>query len=85
MGPLQYYFLHGQASGLGHLLKVMHEYNAESPKQGRKRFNYIVKTIYFSCLPVLTAAISSCGSSQLPCEVYTKLLVPLFMLTLVGV
>ena len=44
-GPLQYYFLHGQASGLGHLLQYMLEYNAESPKKDRKRFNSIVKTI----------------------------------------
>ena len=35
-----------QASGLGHLLQHMHEYNAESPKQGSQRFNYIVKTIH---------------------------------------
>ena len=31
----------------------MREYNAESPKQGRKRFNSIVKTMCFSYLPVI--------------------------------
>ena len=51
-GLLQYYFLHSQAGELGHLMQYMHQYNAESPKQGRKRFNYIVKTIYFSYLPI---------------------------------
>ena len=30
-----------QAGGLGHLLQYMRKYNAESPKQGSKRFNYI--------------------------------------------
>ena len=67
-GPLQYYFLHGQSSGLGHLLQYMCEYNAESPKQGRKRFNSIVKTIHFSYLPIsylwcgAMALASICGS-----------------------
>ena len=42
-----------QAGGLGHLLLFMRKYNAESPKQGRKRFNSIVKTINFSYLPFL--------------------------------
>ena len=31
----------------------MHEYNAESPKQGRKGFIYIVKRIHFSYLPII--------------------------------
>ena len=39
--------------GAGHLLQYMREYNAESPKQGRKRFNYIVKKIYISYLPII--------------------------------
>ena len=30
----------------------MCEYNSESPKQGRKRFNSIAKTIHFSNLPI---------------------------------
>ena len=30
-----------QACGLGHLLQYLREYNAESPKQGRKRFCYV--------------------------------------------
>ena len=34
------------------LLHYMREYNAESPKQGRKGFNSIVNTIYFSYLPI---------------------------------
>ena len=42
-----------QAGRLGHLLHYMREYNAESPKQGRKGFNSIVKTIYFSYLPTI--------------------------------
>ena len=33
----------GQAGGLGHLLQYMPEFNAESTKQGRKRFNYQVR------------------------------------------
>ena len=41
-----------QAGGLGHLLQYMPEYNAESPKQGSKRFNSNVKTIHFSYLPI---------------------------------
>ena len=31
----------------------MREYNAETPKQGRKRFNSIAKTIHFSYLPII--------------------------------
>ena len=31
----------------------MREYNAESPKQGRKRINSIVETIHFSYLPII--------------------------------
>ena len=31
----------------------MRKYNAQSQKQGRKRFNYIVKTIHFSYLPII--------------------------------
>ena len=42
-----------QAGGLGHLLQCMNEYNAVSKKQGRKRFNSIVKTIYFFYLPII--------------------------------
>ena len=33
-----------QAGRLGHLLQYMYEYNAESPTQGRKGFNSIVKS-----------------------------------------
>ena len=36
-----------QAGWLGHLLQNMREYNAESPKQGRKRLYSIAKTIGF--------------------------------------
>ena len=42
-----------QAGGLGPLLQYMCEYNAGSQKQGRKRFNSIVKTISFSYLPII--------------------------------
>ena len=42
-----------QAGGLGHLLQYRREYNSKSPKQGRKRFNSIVKTIHFSYLPII--------------------------------
>ena len=42
-----------QAGGLGHLLQCMRKYNAESPKQGRKRFNSIVKTIGFDHLVII--------------------------------
>ena len=31
----------------------MHKYNAESPKQGSKRFNYIVKTINIADLGII--------------------------------
>ena len=41
------------AGGLGHLLQYIREYNAESPKQDRKRFNYFVKTSHFSYLPII--------------------------------
>ena len=41
-----------QAGGLGHLLQYMCEYNTESPKKGRKRFNSTVKTIHFSYLHI---------------------------------
>ena len=34
-----------QAGRLGHQFQYMRECNAESPKQGRKRFNSLVKTI----------------------------------------
>ena len=42
-----------QASGLGHQFQYMREYNAESPKQGRKMFNYIVKTINIADLGII--------------------------------
>ena len=42
-----------QAGALGHLLQCMRKYNAESPKQGRKRFDYIVKTIGFYNLVII--------------------------------
>ena len=55
--PIQYLYsttVEGcQAGGLGHRLQYMREYNAESKKQGRKRFNSIVKTIHFSYLPII--------------------------------
>ena len=35
------------------LQQYMREYNTDSPKQGRKRFNSIVKTIHFSYLPII--------------------------------
>ena len=38
---------------MGHLLQFMRKYNAESKKQGRKRFNSIVKTIHFSYHPII--------------------------------
>ena len=42
-----------QAGGLGHQFQYMREYNAESPKQGRKRFNSIVKTINIADLGII--------------------------------
>ena len=42
-----------QTRGLGHLSQYMHKYNAEIPKQDRKRFNSIVKTIHNSYLPII--------------------------------
>ena len=42
-----------QASGLGHLLQYMCEYNAERPKQDRKRFNSIVKTMGFDHIVII--------------------------------
>ena len=38
---------------MGHLLQYMREYNAKSQKQGRKRFNSIVKTIGFDHLVII--------------------------------
>ena len=43
----------GETGGLGHLLQYMPECNAKSPKQSRKRFKPIVKTIHFSYLPII--------------------------------
>ena len=42
-----------QAGGLGHQFLYMCEYDAEIPKQGKKRFNSIVNTINFSYLPAI--------------------------------
>ena len=42
-----------QAGGLGHQFLYMREYDAKSPKQGKKRFNSIVKKINFSYLPII--------------------------------
>ena len=42
-----------QAGGLGHQFLYMREYDAKSPKQGKKRFNTIVKKINFSYLPII--------------------------------
>ena len=39
--------------GLGHLLQYMRKYNAESTKQGSKRFNSIVKTINIANLGII--------------------------------
>ena len=36
-----------------HLLQYMSKYNAESPKQGSKRFNSIVKTINIADLGII--------------------------------
>ena len=41
-----------QAGGLGRQLQYMREDNAESPKQGRKKFNSIIKTISFDHLVI---------------------------------
>ena len=35
------------------LYKYMRKYNAESPKQDRKRFNYIMKTINIANLDII--------------------------------
>ena len=37
----------------GHLLQYKCEYNAESPRKGRKRLYSIAKTIHFSYLPII--------------------------------
>ena len=37
----------------GHQFQYMREYNAESPKQDRKRFNFIVKTINIADLGII--------------------------------
>ena len=47
-----------QAVGLGHLLQYVREYNAESPKQDRKRFNSIVRTIDFDHLVIIYLCIT---------------------------
>ena len=41
------------ADCMGHLLRHMREYNAESPKQSRKRFNSNAKTIDFDHLVII--------------------------------
>ena len=56
-----------QAGGLGHLLHYLREYNAESPKQGRKGFNSIVKTIYVLFLSSYYLSMITHESSQLLC------------------
>ena len=43
----------GRLGHPGHPLHDMHEYNAESPKQGRNRFNYIAKTKYIADLVII--------------------------------
>ena len=48
-----------QAGRLGHLSQHRREYNAESPKQGRKRFNSIVKTIGFDHLVIISLWLKS--------------------------
>ena len=42
-----------QAGGLDHLLQYIRKYNAESPKQGSKRFNSAVKTINIANLGII--------------------------------
>ena len=42
-----------KAGRLGHLLQYMRKYKAESPKQGSKRFNSIVKTINIGDLGII--------------------------------
>ena len=49
--PCRYHCWGMPGHGLGHLLQSIRKYNAESPKQGRKRLNSIVKRINFSYLP----------------------------------
>ena len=55
-----------QAGGLGHLLQYMREYNAESQKQGRKRFNSIVKTIGFDHLVIIYLWVFSSSKAMFP-------------------
>ena len=43
----------GRRAGSPVVVLYILEYNAESPKQGRKTFNSIVKTIHFSNLPII--------------------------------
>ena len=42
-----------QAGGLGHQFQYRREYNAESPQQGSRRFNSIVKTKYIVDLGIV--------------------------------
>ena len=44
------------------LLQHMHKYNAKSPKQDRKRFNSIVKTIHIFYLPIIYLCLQVSGS-----------------------
>ena len=46
-------FITVQAGRLGQLFQYMHKYNAESPKQGSKRFNSIVKVKYIADLGII--------------------------------
>ena len=51
--PCRYHCWGMPGQRLGHLLQYMRKYNAESPKQGNKRFNYIVKTINIANLGMI--------------------------------
>ena len=56
------------AGGLGQLFQYMRKYNAESPKQGSRRFNSIVKTKYIADLGIVYLCCQSTNQqSSLSC------------------
>ena len=54
------------ARPVGWVTESASEYNAESPKQGRKRFNSIVKTINIADLGIIYLCTSHTGGSVQP-------------------
>ena len=59
--PCRTWGMLGRRAGSTVSVLYMHKYNAESPKQGSRRFNYIVKTKYIDDLGIVNLC---CHTSQ---------------------